>query len=140
MTSFPALPTLPTHRSPSPASSLGRPVAKRSIFDPFGLNDYEHRKRRRQLFVALVLGGLAIAIGLTALVRSVAVPKVERHLKDDVVTAVAADVSALRVDVDGRNLTIAGSVASVRERNRIVSLVRERWGVGSVDADGLRVG
>jgi hypothetical protein len=122
-----------------PTGLFERRTPRRSFFDPFDLNDYEHEKRRRHLFGALVIGGLAVAIVLTAVVRSLGVPQIERHLKADVVTAVAKDVRGLVVDIDGRDVKIAGTVPTVGERTRIILRIRERWGVGSVDATGLRV-
>jgi hypothetical protein len=116
-----------------------RQEGRTSFFDPFDLNDFEHGKRRRQLFVALVIAGLAILIGLSAVVRFVGVPQVERHLKADIVAAVGTEVRGFVVEVDGRDVKIGGTVPTVRERTRIVLRIRERWGVGSVDAVGLQV-
>jgi hypothetical protein len=113
---------------------------RHSLADPFGLGDFEHVSRRKRLLAALLVLGAASLVGLSALVNSQGIASVEDHLRRDVVRSVANDVRALRVDVAGRSVTIAGNVSTARERQRIVARVRGRWGVADLDASRLTVG
>lgn len=93
---------------------------------------------RRRLLVSLCAAGF-VTLGVLGFVAwQVTVPKVERHLHDDVSKAVGNDVENLRVDVDGTRVVLSGTVKSAAQRKRVALLVRQRWGVSSVDSVALR--
>jgi BON domain len=110
-----------------------------SLTDPFALVDFDFSARRKRLLIALLLVALVSLIGLTAVVRSTAAPKLQRRLQADVERSLADDVNNLRVSVDGRSVRIAGDVTSANQRTRVIEQAQSRWGVRNLNADALKV-
>ncbi len=110
----------------------------RRLFAPFGASAIEEAKRRRRLFLSLAAVAVVSLASVTVAASRTGVPKIENHLREDVFASVKNDVEELRVRVNGTHVVVSGDVASVAVRDRVMSRVRNRWGVRSVDVSDLR--
>ena len=108
------------------------------LFAPFGASTIDEAKRRRRLFVSLTAAAVFSLASVSVAASRVAVPRIENHLRQDVLASVKNDVENLRVRVNGTHVVVSGDVASRAVRDRVASRVRNRWGVRSVDASELR--
>ena len=85
---------------------------------------------------------LLATVGMTAVFGAgvaVGVPMTERHLRADIARHVLADMPSVRAKVNGRAVSLVGSVASIDDRSELGDRVRSRWGIASVSIDGLAV-
>lgn len=121
-------------------SSKFVPTLSGKFFDPSGRNDADLLRRRRALLVSLLAVAVATLGVLCIAASRIGVPSIERHLRRDLAAVLANDVESLRIDVVGTRVIVKGSVTSTAQRNRVVFLVRGRWGVSSVDWSGLATG
>ena len=83
----------------------------------------------------LCAAGLVALIGIGTVERSTAI---EAHLKRDITESVLVDMPDVEVSVDGRDVTLTGSVDSSQERTVLATLVHQRWGVRTVNVQRLR--
>jgi hypothetical protein len=128
------------------ATTGGRVLLRASVLplrllDPFDQREDAPAEWHRRL----VTLGAAVFVAALALVSIVVVggrvggPSIERHLRLDIDRSVLVDNPDVRAVVNGRTVSLSGSVPDRAERDRVIRRVAARWGVAEVRADALKI-
>lgn len=93
-----------------------------------------HRRSRRKLAVALIVGELALLSAGVVVFRRTAI---EDQLEESVRNAISIDHPGLKVAAEGRDITISGAVSDASAKRVVASIARRRPGVRTVDVSGV---
>ena len=92
------------------------------------------RQRRRKIAAGLIIGELLLLSGGVVVLRRNAI---EDQLEQSVLNAVSIDHPGLKVEADGRDITITGPVLDSADRATVAKIARRRPGVRTVDVTGV---